>query len=81
MTEQHPHAPPAPPALTPQQHAALAGAVWLNSGVTRPPTENDLADVAERLCVPPDSLALVKACVPVSEAVAWIVAARSKRRG
>lgn len=62
--------------MTPENAAALAGSVWLDSGVVRPPSENDLADVAGRLGEATDGLGLVRACVPVAEAVAWVLACR-----
>lgn len=62
--------------MTPEHHAALAGSVWLDAGVLRVPTENDLAAFAEGIVEPPDALALVRACVPVAEAVAWVLGCR-----
>jgi hypothetical protein len=63
----------APP--TPHNVAASAGAKWINSKVDEIPDCNRLADTCE---VPAgvDALAVVKACIPVAEAVAWVIECR-----
>lgn len=62
--------------MTPDRLAFIAGETWLASGVTRAPTENDLAEVASRLSPESDSLAVVKACVDVADAVEWVLGCR-----
>lgn len=62
--------------MTPDRLAFIAGETWLASGVIRPPTENDLAEVASRMSPASDSLAVVKACVDVADAVAWVLGCR-----
>jgi len=63
---------------TPENAAALAGAVWLNSRVARHPNENDLSSIASRLYPHLDSLAIVRACVPIAESVQWVLSCRSR---
>jgi len=55
----------------------IAGEVWLDSGLTRPPDANDLADVCDRLHPCTDTLATVRACVPVADAVGWVLKCRA----
>jgi hypothetical protein len=64
--------------MTPENLAAIAGAAWLDSGLTRDPNENELADVGTRLQAPEDSLGLVRACVPIAESVGYVLACRRR---
>lgn len=65
--------------MTPSRLAFIAGEVWLASGIARRPTANDLAMIANGLDATADSLAVVKECVPVAEAVSWVLEGRSSR--
>lgn len=62
--------------MTSEQLAATAGGVWLDSGISRSPDCNELSEIALRFDPAAESLAVVKACVPIADAVAWLLECR-----
>jgi hypothetical protein len=63
--------------MAPEKLAAIAGVAWLNAGIQRAPDPNELAGLVDD---EPgvDSLALVMACVPIAEAVEYVVECRAR---
>ena len=57
---------------SPAELAFFAGVAWLNQRFVDPPSCNDLAELVDELAPNCDSLAVVRACVPVAEAVGWV---------
>lgn len=62
---------------TAEQIAAAAGAKFLDSKLDKMPDENDLSELCE-IGPGDDSLAVVRACVPVAEAASWVVGCRRR---
>lgn len=63
--------------MAPERLAVVAGVAWLNARVPRAPDPNELAALLDD---EPgvDTLALARACVPVAEDVAWVIACRAR---
>lgn len=62
---------------TPESISAEAGVKWLNSKVDEVPDANVLADMCD-LQAGDDSLAVVKECIPIAEAVEYVIKCRRK---
>jgi len=62
---------------TPESIAFAAGAKWIDSKSDEVPDANSLADLCD-LQPGDDSLEVVTACVPIAEAVEWVIGCRSR---
>jgi hypothetical protein len=65
--------------ITEPQAAFLAGAIWLDARISRPPSDAELAVIADRLCPDGDSLAIARECVDIAPTVAWVQACRARK--
>lgn len=60
------------------QLAFVAGAIWLDSGLNRTPSDCEIASIADRLDETADSLAVARASVDVADSVRWVLGCREK---
>lgn len=65
--------------MTPAQLSFVAGGIWLDSGVRRLPTGNELAAIADRLDPASDSLQVARACAEIALDVCWVMGTRRAR--